>query len=68
LIDHHTGAIEMARTELEEGQNLQAKALAQQIIDDRTARSQRCDSCCSRFDQLQPGREGDRSSRPARFS
>ncbi len=33
MIEHHKGAIEMARTELGSGQNPQAKQLAQTIID-----------------------------------
>jgi uncharacterized protein (DUF305 family) len=37
MIDHHTGAVQMARTELGDGQNPQAKALAQQIIDHQSA-------------------------------
>jgi uncharacterized protein (DUF305 family) len=33
MIEHHQGAIAMARTEVEDGQNPQAKAMAQTIID-----------------------------------
>lgn len=33
---HHEGAVQMARTELADGANPQAKALAQKIIDDQT--------------------------------
>lgn len=33
MIEHHEGAVEMARTELNTGQNPQAKQLAQTIID-----------------------------------
>lgn len=36
MTEHHTGAVQMARTELSEGENPQAKALAQKIIDDQT--------------------------------
>ena len=32
MIQHHTGAISMAKTELSQGQNVQAKSLAQSII------------------------------------
>lgn len=35
MIEHHTGAIQMAQTELAQGQNLQAKQLAQAIIGDQ---------------------------------
>jgi uncharacterized protein (DUF305 family) len=37
MIQHHTGAVQMAETELREGQNAQAKALAQKIIDEQRA-------------------------------
>ncbi|MFC8042812.1 DUF305 domain-containing protein [Nocardia sp. NPDC057353] len=37
MIAHHQGAVEMARTELAEGSNPEAKALAQKIIDDQQA-------------------------------
>ncbi|GAA4412564.1 DUF305 domain-containing protein [Actinokineospora soli] len=37
MIEHHEGAIEMARTELAEGANPGAKELAQQIIDGQQA-------------------------------
>ncbi|MBF6357833.1 DUF305 domain-containing protein [Nocardia higoensis] len=37
MIAHHEGAIEMSRTELAEGANPDAKALAQQIIDSQQA-------------------------------
>lgn len=37
MIEHHTGAIQMAETELREGQNAEAKALAQKIIDEQRA-------------------------------
>ena len=33
MIGHHTGAVQMAQTELAAGQNPEAKALAQTIID-----------------------------------
>lgn len=36
MIMHHEGAVAMARTELSDGQNPQAKALAQTIIDQQT--------------------------------
>lgn len=36
MTEHHKGAVQMARTELSDGQNPQAKALAQKIIDDQT--------------------------------
>jgi uncharacterized protein (DUF305 family) len=36
MIIHHEGAVAMARTELSDGQNPQAKALAQTIIDQQT--------------------------------
>lgn len=32
MIEHHKGAITMAETEVEDGQNAQAKAMAQNII------------------------------------
>ncbi|MBX3100718.1 MAG: DUF305 domain-containing protein [Salinibacterium sp.] len=34
---HHKGAIDMAKTELQDGQNADALALAQKIVDDQTA-------------------------------
>ncbi|MGD9529001.1 DUF305 domain-containing protein [Pseudonocardia sp.] len=37
MVVHHEGAVTMARTELADGQNPQAKALAQAIIDQQTA-------------------------------
>ncbi|GAA2877521.1 DUF305 domain-containing protein [Pseudonocardia halophobica] len=37
MTEHHNGAIQMARTELAQGQNPDAKALAQKIIDDQQA-------------------------------
>lgn len=37
MIRHHEGAVEMARTALEEGSNAEAKELAQQIIDTQQA-------------------------------
>ena len=37
MIEHHDGAIEMARTELADGASPQALALARSIIDDQTA-------------------------------
>lgn len=37
MIKHHTGAIAMARTELEKGMNPEAKKLAQTIIDSQEA-------------------------------
>jgi uncharacterized protein (DUF305 family) len=37
MIGHHKGAIEMARTELRDGVNPDAKALAQKIIDGQQA-------------------------------
>lgn len=33
MIEHHTGAIQMGRTELAQGQNAEAKQLAQSIVD-----------------------------------
>lgn len=33
MIEHHSGAVDMAETELEEGENAEAKALAQTIIE-----------------------------------
>ena len=36
MIEHHNGAIEMAETELADGQNAAAKKLAQQVIDGQT--------------------------------
>jgi uncharacterized protein (DUF305 family) len=33
MIEHHTGAIEMARTELSSGTNAEAKDLAQNVVD-----------------------------------
>ncbi|MCD2191738.1 DUF305 domain-containing protein [Actinomycetospora soli] len=35
MIEHHSGAIQMAQTELAQGQNPQAKQLAQAIIEDQ---------------------------------
>ena len=35
MIEHHTGAVQMAQTEVAQGQNPQAKALAQSIIADQ---------------------------------
>ncbi|WP_236794406.1 DUF305 domain-containing protein [Amycolatopsis sp. GM8] len=37
MVQHHQGAIEMARTELAQGSSTDAKALAQRIIDGQTA-------------------------------
>ncbi len=37
MIKHHEGAIAMARTEIAEGENSAAKALAQQIVQDQQA-------------------------------
>ena len=37
MIEHHTGAIQMAQTEIGQGQNPQAKQLAQAIIGDQQA-------------------------------
>jgi uncharacterized protein (DUF305 family) len=37
MIAHHKGAVDMARSELTDGQNPDAKALAQKIIDGQTA-------------------------------
>lgn len=37
MIEHHTGAIQMAQTELRDGQNAEVKALAQKIIDGQQA-------------------------------
>jgi uncharacterized protein (DUF305 family) len=37
MIEHHQGAVEMARTEEQEGQNPDAVALASQIVADQTA-------------------------------
>ncbi|QGK68599.1 DUF305 domain-containing protein [Allosaccharopolyspora coralli] len=37
MIEHHEGAVTMARTELDDGQNPEAKQLAQQIIDSQRA-------------------------------
>lgn len=37
LIEHHRGAIEMAQTEVDDGQNPDAVALAEKIIEDQTA-------------------------------
>lgn len=37
MIEHHEGAIEMAQTELDDGQNAEAKELAQTIIDAQQA-------------------------------
>ncbi|GAA3857289.1 DUF305 domain-containing protein [Amycolatopsis tucumanensis] len=37
MVQHHQGAVEMARTEVANGSNADAKALAQRIIDDQTA-------------------------------
>jgi uncharacterized protein (DUF305 family) len=37
MTEHHEGAIEMAETELADGQSAKAKKLAQQVIDSQTA-------------------------------
>ncbi|WP_237565422.1 DUF305 domain-containing protein [Ornithinimicrobium cavernae] len=37
MIEHHRGAVEMAATELEDGQNPQARGLSEQIIEDQKA-------------------------------
>lgn len=37
MIDHHTGAVEMGQTELRDGENPDARALAQKIIDTQQA-------------------------------
>lgn len=37
MTEHHNGAVEMAQTELRDGQNPEAKALAQKIIDAQQA-------------------------------
>ncbi|MGN2639357.1 DUF305 domain-containing protein [Nocardia takedensis] len=37
MIEHHEGAVDMARTELDRGANAEAKALAQHIIDAQRA-------------------------------
>ncbi len=37
MVEHHNGAVAMAQTEVTEGQNAEAKALAQKIIDDQRA-------------------------------
>ncbi|MFC5993287.1 DUF305 domain-containing protein [Pseudonocardia hispaniensis] len=37
MIEHHDGAVAMARTELADGQNAEARALAQKIIDAQQA-------------------------------
>ncbi len=38
---HHEGAVEMAEQQVADGQNPQAKALAEQVIEDRKQRSRR---------------------------
>lgn len=37
MVAHHTGAVEMARTELDQGQSPEAKSLAREIIDTQQA-------------------------------
>lgn len=37
MIEHHTGAIDMAETELADGQNAEAKELAQAVVDTQSA-------------------------------
>jgi uncharacterized protein (DUF305 family) len=37
MIDHHTGAVTMARSEIEGGVNPEAKALASRIVTDQLA-------------------------------
>lgn len=37
MVQHHTGAVEMAKTELSGGQNTDAKTLAQSIVTSQTA-------------------------------
>lgn len=44
MIAHHEGAVQMARTELAEGSNPQARTLAQQIIDTQQAEIQQMQS------------------------
>ena len=41
LIAHHLGAIDMAKVELEHGDNEEAKATAQKVIDDQTKEVER---------------------------
>ena len=41
LIAHHFGAIDMAKVELEHGDNEEAKATAQKVIDDQTKEAER---------------------------
>jgi uncharacterized protein (DUF305 family) len=37
MVNHHQGALEMARTELAKGQNAEVKKLAQSIVTSQTA-------------------------------
>jgi uncharacterized protein (DUF305 family) len=37
MIKHHQGAVDMAKTELEQGENTEAKELAQKIVDAQEA-------------------------------
>jgi len=37
MIEHHQGAVDMAKTEIEQGKNPEAKALAQKIADAQEA-------------------------------
>ena len=37
MVEHHDGAVEMAQTELADGQHSEAKTLAQKVIDDQRA-------------------------------
>ena len=61
MVEHHEGAIEMSRTEVQEGQSADAVALAEDIIESQTAEIDlmqdllRADwSCCTRFGRFVP--------------
>ncbi|MFD8495790.1 DUF305 domain-containing protein [Amycolatopsis sp. NPDC059657] len=50
MVQHHQGAIDMAKTELTQGSNADAKSLAQKIIDGQQA------EICQRFFKFDPHR------------
>ncbi len=49
MITHHMGAISMAETEIESGQNTDGTALAQQIVDDQRAEIETMNELLSSF-------------------
>lgn len=49
MIEHHEGAVDMARTQLEDGSNPEALALAQEIIDAQTSEIEQMREILSRL-------------------